>query len=126
MTCRFPKGAPVAPTPGGDRRAGGRCPEATGSTFRRMFRKEFAMNITLRKTLPLAVLLGFGLLPAASAAEAPERVSDSRGFIYGRVTTRGGTVYEGRLRWNKEEAFWGDFFNASKKDLPYLEYIPKK
>jgi hypothetical protein len=85
------------------------------------------MHSTLHKTLPVALLLTLGLLTAASANAAPERESrDSRGFLYGRVTTRGGTVYEGRLRWNKEEAFWSDFFNADKDDLPFLQYVPRK
>lgn len=84
------------------------------------------MNSTLRKTLPIVCLLSLALLSAASVAAAPERDRDSRGFLYGRITTRSGSVYEGRLRWNKEEAFWGDFFNATKKDLPYLEYVPRK
>lgn len=81
------------------------------------------MNSALRKTLPLVFLLSLGSLPVWSAtAEAPAR--DSRGFLYGKITTRGGSVYEGRLRWNKEEAFWGDFFNATKEDLPYFKYVP--
>lgn len=81
------------------------------------------MKITLRKTLPLVFLLGLGLLSAPSATAAPAQ--DSQGFLYGRITTRSGSVYEGRLRWNnKEEAFWGDFFNANKSDLPYLKHLP--
>jgi hypothetical protein len=76
-----------------------------------------------RKTLPLVCLLGLGMLSAASAA-APAR--DPRGFLYGRITTRSGAVYEGRLRWGQEEAFWGDFFNAAKKELPYLEHVPRE
>src|SRR5262245_17276596 len=94
-----------------------------------MLRKDFAMHSALRKTLPpVFLLLGLGMLPAAAAADAAaERAGDARGFLYGRITTRGGTVYEGRLRWNnKEEAFWGDFFNADKKDLPYFDEIPRK
>lgn len=82
------------------------------------------MNAALRKTLPVILLLGLGALPATSATAAPAR--DSRGFLYGRITTRSGSVYEGRLRWNKEEAFWGDFFNADKRDLPDLKYLPRK
>jgi hypothetical protein len=78
----------------------------------------------LRKTLPLVFLLGLGVLPATSATAAPAR--DARGFLYGRITTHSGSVYEGRLRWDKEEAFWGDFFNADKSDLPYLKYLPRE
>lgn len=79
------------------------------------------MNTTLRKTLPL-FLIGLWVLSTTSAPAAPAQ--DSRGFLYGRITTRSGSVYEGRLRWNKEEAFWGDFFNANKSDLPYVKYLP--
>jgi hypothetical protein len=82
------------------------------------------MKPILRKTLTLACLLGLGMLSTASDAAAPAR--DPRGFLYGRITTHSGTVYEGRLRWGKEEAFWGDFFNAAKKDLPYSEHIPRE
>lgn len=82
------------------------------------------MNSRLRKTLPVVFLFGLGSLPAAGAAAAPEQ--DSRGFLYGRITTRSDSVYEGRLRWNNEEAFWGDFFNADKKDLPDFEYVPRE
>lgn len=83
------------------------------------------MKTRLRKLLPMAFLFSLVPLSAWSAAEAPAR--DSRGFLYGRITTDSGSVYEGRLRWNnQEEAFWGDFFNAGKEDLPYLEYVPRK
>src|SRR5215204_2317955 len=89
------------------------------------FRKDFAMNSRLRKTLPMVFLLGLGVLSISSAAAASGH--DARGFIYGRITTRGGSAYEGRLRWNgDEEAFWGDFFNADKEDLPYLQYVPRE
>jgi len=82
------------------------------------------MNSTLRKTLPLVCLLSLGFFSTASATA--ERARDPRGFLYGRITTRSGSVYEGRLRWNKEEAFWGDFFNAGKEDLPYLKDVPRQ
>jgi hypothetical protein len=82
------------------------------------------MNSALRKALPLVFLLSLELLSSSIVAAAPAR--DARGFLYGRIATRGGSVYEGRLRWNNtEEAFWGDFFNADKKELPYLEYVPR-
>lgn len=81
------------------------------------------MTATFRKALPLVFLLGLWVLPATGAPAAP--AGGAQGFLYGRITTRSDTVYEGRLRWNgKEEAFWGDFFNASKDDLPYLKHLP--
>lgn len=60
--------------------------------------------------------------PAASAASA----ADAQGFLYGKITTRGGQSYQGRLRWDTEEAFWGDFFNSQKRDRPYERDIPRK
>lgn len=45
--------------------------------------------------------------------------SDNDGFIYGKITMRSGTEYEGFLRWGKEEAFWDDLFHSLKEDLPY-------
>jgi hypothetical protein len=81
------------------------------------------MIATLRRMLPMAFLLGFWVFSATSVIAAP--AGDSQGFLYGRITARGGTVYEGRLRWNtKEEAFWGEFFNASRSDLPYVKHLP--
>ena len=38
----------------------------------------------------------------------------SSGFMYGKIYTATNT-YEGQIRWGNEEAFWTDFFNASKK-----------
>jgi len=49
------------------------------------------------------------------------------GFIYGRVITGDGTTHEGRLRWGgDQEAFWGDYFNGTKKENPCArpEYVP--
>ncbi len=56
--------------------------------------------------------------PATSAAA-------HRGFLYGRVTTRSGTAYEGRLRFGgDEEAFWGDYFNGFKEENPWAAEVP--
>ncbi len=65
------------------------------------------------------VLLG---VPAAAAAEG----GDASGFIYGVVETTSGSSYEGFIRWGKEEAFWGDHFNATKEELPFEKYVPRE
>ena len=74
---------------------------------------------------PHALLLALAAalaMPGLAAAG-----SDTQGFIYGRVTAESGTVYEGRLRWNgDEEAFWGDFFNATKEGRPYEDEVPDR
>ena len=73
------------------------------------------------KLLMLMALAAFVLPGWASAA------SDTQGFIYGRVTMESDRVYEGRMRWNgDEEAFWGDHFNGSKEDRPYLDEMPER
>ncbi len=51
--------------------------------------------------------------------------SASEGWLYGKVTTWGGDIYEGQLRWGKEEAFWTDMFNASKIENENLEYLDR-
>ena len=54
----------------------------------------------------------------------PASASDE-GYLYGRVTTRTGTTYEGRLRFGgDEEAFWGDYFNGWKRDNPWVALVP--
>ena len=68
-----------------------------------------------------AALVPVALLPASPPAEA----GDTRGFIYGTVTTESGSTYEGRIRWGKEEAFWGDIFNSSKEELPYMDRVSR-
>ncbi len=70
----------------------------------------------------LSLLLAALISPAAGAAPAappPAPQVDGRGLLYGRVTTRGGAVYEGRLRWSDEEASWVDLFNSGKNGNPW-------
>jgi hypothetical protein len=38
--------------------------------------------------------------------------------LYGRVVTAGGDVYEGYIRWDKNEGSWSDILNGSK-DIPW-------
>ncbi len=47
------------------------------------------------------------------------------GFMYGVVTTIDNKVYEGALRWGKEEAYWTDMFNASKDENENLDYLSR-
>src|SRR5262245_11164986 len=59
--------------------------------------------------------------PAATAATAVP-AEDQPGFLYGRITAGGGATYEGRLRWGgDQEAFWGDYFNGSKYENPWVD-----
>jgi hypothetical protein len=44
-------------------------------------------------------------------------------FIYGKIKTEDGKVYEGPIRWGKEEAYWVDLFNAAKLKNENLRYL---
>lgn len=50
-------------------------------------------------------------------------VAQDQQFIYGRVYTVDGKVYEGPIRWGKEEVYWSDIFNASKPENENLRYL---
>jgi len=65
-------------------------------------------------------------ITAATTAVPEEGVAaDDQGFLYGRITTVDGAVYEGRLRWGgEEEAFWGDPFNGVKAENPWAVHVP--
>lgn len=69
----------------------------------------------------LACILG-AALGAPAAAQTPP---DASGFLYGAVTLRDGSEHEGRLRWGKEEAFWGDLFHGGKAELPWQDEVPE-
>lgn len=58
----------------------------------------------------------------------PGAATESRpGFIYGRITTEDGTVYEGRLRWRgDEEAFWNDYFDGAKDENRWAVHAPDR
>jgi hypothetical protein len=55
---------------------------------------------------------------AMSASES------NHALLYGRVTARDGTVYEGRLRWGgHEEALWSNYFNGFKPQNPWVGFV---
>lgn len=53
-------------------------------------------------------------------------IAQDSGFIYGKVITDDGDVYEGPLRWGKEEVYWTDMFNASKDENRNLDYLSNR
>ena len=63
---------------------------------------------------------------APAAAETHPPAETHQGFLYGRITTVDGATYEGRLRWGEgdQEAFWGDYFNGSEDENPWLAQVP--
>ncbi len=60
-------------------------------------------------TLPLVCLTLFSVLAIASDLYAQQ------GRICGVVQTRDGETFEGPIRWDKNEAFWDDMLDATKK-----------
>ena len=52
-----------------------------------------------------------------------EMNSQSSIYIYGKVTTHEGEVYQGQIRWGDEEAFWFDMFNSSKPENQNLKWL---
>ena len=63
-------------------------------------------------------LVALFILTYEASAQSPE----NKGLIYGKVTTFD-RVYEGLIRWEDEEAFWFDHFNAAKVKNEYYEKI---
>jgi hypothetical protein len=49
--------------------------------------------------------------------------AQDEGFIYGKVYTEDNKVYEGPIRWGKEEVYWVDMFNAAKERNENLRYL---
>ncbi len=52
--------------------------------------------------------------------------AQDEGFIYGRVYTIDNKVYEGPIRWGKEEVYWTDIFNAGKERNQNLRYLSSR
>lgn len=60
-----------------------------------------------------------------SAATTSSDAAAHRGLLYGRVTTDDGEIYEGRLRWGRdEEALWSNYFNGFKDKNPWVAQAP--
>lgn len=52
--------------------------------------------------------------------------AQDQGMLYGTVTTKDDQTITGQIRWDDEEVYWTDLFNAVKKDNQSLEYLDKK
>jgi hypothetical protein len=52
--------------------------------------------------------------------------AQDEGFIYGKVYTIDDKVYEGPIRWGKEEVYWVDLFNAGKEKNENLRYLSSR
>jgi sporulation protein YlmC with PRC-barrel domain len=47
----------------------------------------------------------------------PVLAQNQKVFLYGKIFTQS-NIYEGPIRWGKEEVYWSDYFNASKRANP--------
>jgi hypothetical protein len=68
-----------------------------------------------------AYLIGISLLCLSFSASAQDE-----GFIYGKVYMYDDRVYEGPIRWGKEEVYWIDIFNAGKEKNPNLKFLSSR
>lgn len=80
-------------------------------------------------------LLAFLALAPASFAAAPlveappaaaAKPGANAGFLYAQAILMNGKTYEGRLRFDDEEAFWGDHFNSDKEPPSFLRDAPNR
>lgn len=70
-------------------------------------------------------------LPATAAAPLVEASpangkGKNAGFLYAQVTLMNSKVYEGRVRFDDEEASWGDYFNSTKEPPAFLRDAPNQ
>lgn len=63
------------------------------------------------------VVLGALVLLSFSPVSAAAQQDDPGDRLYGRVTTLGGDVFEGFIRWGRNEGSWTDLLNGNK-ELP--------
>ena len=77
-------------------------------------------------TLKIAAIIFAALFNVAFISKIDYLTADpSSSYIYGTVYTDDNEEYTGQIRWGKEEAFWFDFFNSSKPDNDYLDYLSR-
>jgi hypothetical protein len=60
-------------------------------------------------------LLTFAMVIIIAAVMTVPAFADSRGRIHGRVYTEDGEVYEGLIRWDKNETAWVDMIDCTKE-----------
>jgi hypothetical protein len=64
---------------------------------------------------------------ASPSALSRPNAGAHQGLLYGRVSTDDGDVYEGRLRFGRnQETLWGSYFNGFKADNPWADDAPRE
>ena len=69
----------------------------------------------------LATVVGSGVLAVLMVAAPAQEPEAEGGRLYGRVLVRDGQVYEGYLRWDRNEGSWADFLHGTKT-IPEANY----
>jgi len=76
----------------------------------------------MKKMIILSMVITFVLLCLSFKEAFP-----TTGRIYGRIYTDDDKTYEGWIRWDKNEAFWDDILDATKKyDTPHARTAKKE
>ncbi len=90
-----------------------------GGAFAIVLGLAIAGYLALKQNVAPATPASTAITPSTAVAEAHPS------FLYGRITSDDGAIYEGRLRWGRDqEAFWGDYFNGFKEQNPWAAHVP--
>ncbi len=68
----------------------------------------------------------FAAAPLVEAPAAGREAGAGGRLLYAQAVLMNGKAYEGRLRFDDEEAFWGDHFNSDKEPPAYLRDAPNR
>ena len=74
------------------------------------------MKNTILNSLSIALFLGLATMLTAQNSDL---------YMYGQVTSVDNEIYTGQIRWDREEAYWFDMFNATKLENDNLKYLSK-
>lgn len=92
--------------------------------------KNISSSARLAFCLPLALAAVSPAWAASPLVESPQgataKAGANAGFLYAQAILMNGKTYEGRLRFDDEEAFWGDHFNSDKEPPAYLRDAPNR
>ncbi len=71
------------------------------------------------------ILVTILILVSLITSDAYSQTDTDDLFIYGKVTTIDGDQFTGMIRWGTEEVFWFDFFNATKPNNEFIQYLSR-
>ena len=71
----------------------------------------------------LLIIILYAFLNALLLNSYTSLMANGSMYIYGTVVTIDDEEYTGQIRWGKEEAFWFDMFNSSKRKNENLKLL---